>query len=111
MNERDITRAIMDYLRLRGAWVLKVHGHLGQLPGVPDIIFCLHGRFGAIEVKVPQPLKTPKQVERFLAPDQRQQLEAIARAGGQALVVTDVADVMLAIEGGSLWNSQTISRR
>ena len=38
MNERDITAAIMDYLRLRGAWVLKVHGHLGQLPGVPDNI-------------------------------------------------------------------------
>ena len=98
MNERDITRAIMDYLRLRGAWVLKVHGHLGQLPGVPDLIFCLHGRFGAIEVKVPQPLNTPKQTAGFLAPAQRRQLEAIARAGGTALVATDVADVMLAIE-------------
>ena len=94
MNERDITRAIMDYLRLRGAWVLKVHGHLGQLPGVPDVLFCLQGRFGAIEVKVPQPLNTPKQIAGFLAPAQRQQLEAIARAGGQALVATDVWDVM-----------------
>ena len=94
MIERDITAAIVDYLRLRGAWVLKVHGHLGQLPGVPDLIFCLRGRFGAIEVKVPQPLKTPKQIERFLAPAQRQQLEAIAQAGGQALVVTDVTDVI-----------------
>ena len=94
MNERDITAAILDYLKLRGAWVMKVHGHLGQAPGVPDIIFCLGGRFGAIEVKLPQALNTPKQTERFLAPKQRVQLRGIVQAGGTAIVATDVSDAM-----------------
>lgn len=98
--ERDITAAIMDYLRLRGAFVVKIHGHLGQTPGLPDVHATLKGRSIWIEVKVPQPLRTPKQIERFLAPAQRCQLEAIARAGGMALVATDVDDVMRVLEGG-----------
>jgi hypothetical protein len=98
LSERDITAQILDYLRLRGGWVFKVHGHLGQMPGVADLLCCFRGRFLAIEIKIRQPLNTKRQIERFLHPAQRRQLEAIVRAGGKALVVTDVADVMAALE-------------
>lgn len=97
-SERDITRQVVDYLPMRGAWLFKVHGHLGQLPGVPDILACFQGRFLAIEVKIPQPLNTPKQIEGFIRPAQRRQLEAITRAGGKVLVVTDIGDVIRAVE-------------
>jgi len=98
MSESGITAAILDYLQLRGAFVFKVWGGPVQRPGLPDIIACLKGRFMAIEVKVPQPLSTPKQVERFLSPAQRRQLDAIARAGGTALVITDVFDLIRLLE-------------
>lgn len=89
MNERDITRAIMDYLLLMGAWVFKVHGHLGQKKGVPDILACHRGRFIAIEVKRPG---------GKLSEHQEQQLEEIRVAGGVALVAFDVMDVMKVFE-------------
>jgi Holliday junction resolvase len=98
MLERDITRAIVDYLKLRGCWVYKVHGSLGARPGVPDLVCCWRGKFIAIEVKVPQPLNTPKQIEGHLNLAQRRELNAIARAGGMALVVHDVDDVIRALE-------------
>jgi len=94
-----ITTAIVDYLKLRGAWQAKMHGHLGQLPGIPDLLFCFRGRFGGIEIKVPRPLNTPKQIAGFLSPEQRGHLLAIHRAGGMALVATDVDDVIRAFEG------------
>jgi len=79
----------MDYLRLRGAWVFKVRGALGQRRGVPDIRFCLAGRFGAIEVKVPGRNATAKQF---------QELQDIETAGGISFVATDVQDVILRLE-------------
>ena len=98
MLERDITRAIMDYLLLKGAWVFRVTGHLaregdrvfGQRKGVPDILFILNGRGGGIEVK--RPGKQPTAL-------QQAELDAITRAGGLAIVAHDVDDVIRALEG------------
>jgi len=83
-RESDIVAAITDYLRLRGAWVLKVHGHLGQRPGVPDILACYRGHFLALEVKRPR-----------CRPSRHQETEiaAILAAGGQAAVVSDLEAV------------------
>ena len=99
-TEGYITSAITDYLKLRGAWYAKMHGHLGQIPGIPDLLFCWRGRFGGIEVKVPRPQNTVKQRERFLSPAQRAQLLAITRAGGLAIVATRLEDVMAILKGG-----------
>jgi len=93
VKEADITRAILDYLALVGAWSLKVHGHLGQRAGVPDILACLRGRFVAIEVKRPG---------GRLSPHQRRELLAIVAAGGVALVVDGVGQVITALERLSL---------
>jgi hypothetical protein len=57
-----LLKACEDYLRLHGAWTFRVHGHLGQRVGVPDLLACLPtiggfwhvGRVGhliAVEVK------------------------------------------------------------
>jgi len=99
MSESDITAAILDYLAFRGAWAFKVHGGTYQRPGIPDIGAILGGRAIWIEVKVPQPLMTVRQIERFLNPNQRRELEAIARAGGMAVVATSLEDVMQLLEG------------
>lgn len=93
VREADITAAVLDYLSIAGAWSLKVHGHLGQRPGVPDILACLRGRFIAIEVKRPG---------GRLSPHQRRELLAVVAAGGVALVVTDVSQVITALERPSL---------
>lgn len=88
VTEADITAAVLDYLGLIGAWSLKVHGHLGQRAGVPDVLACLRGRLVAIEVKRPG---------GRLSPQQRRELLAIAAAGGVALVVTDVTELVGAL--------------
>ncbi|MCM8750408.1 hypothetical protein NET02_14755 [Thermomicrobiaceae bacterium CFH 74404] len=59
-TEAEITAAVRDYLRLVGAWELKVLGGLGQRPGVPDVLACVQGRFVAIEVKRPGRRPTPR---------------------------------------------------
>lgn len=99
--EGYLTAQITDYLKLRGVWFAKMHGHLGQIPGIPDLLFCWRGRFGSIEVKVPRSLNTQKQREGFLSPAQRKQLDAIARADGIAIVATRLEDVMVVLEGGT----------
>lgn len=84
-SESDITGCITDYLTLIGAWWLKVHGHLGQRKGIPDIIACFKGRFYGIEVKT----------ERGEASDdQLAEIARIRKAGGTAFVARRLEDVM-----------------
>ena len=87
-TEAEITAAVRDYLRLVGAWELKVLGGLGQRPGVPDVLACVQGRFVAIEVKRPGRRPTPRQAA---------ELEAIRAAGGIALVATSLDEVVEAL--------------
>lgn len=88
--ERDITAAIIDYLLLKGAWVFKTHGHLGQRKGILDILACLDGRFVGIEVKKPG-----GKVSGW----QQAEIEAIKRAGGVAFVAWNVDEVMQKLPG------------
>jgi hypothetical protein len=95
IREADVLATVVDYLHFRRGYVLKVHGHLGQRPGVPDLIACLGGRFVAIEVKAPcgrHPVSLRQQCE----------LEAIRSAGGLALVATDVAEVAALLAAAAL---------
>lgn len=93
MLEREIVAACVEYLLLKGAWVFRVTGHLaregdrvfGQRKGIPDILFVLNGRGGAVEVKRPG-----KQPTVF----QQAELDAIGRAGGWAIIAHDVDDVI-----------------
>jgi hypothetical protein len=89
LRESDIVAAIIDYLRLRGAWVLKTHGHLGQRPGVPDILSCYQGRFLAFEVKRPGGQPSARQMT---------EIATIRAAGGMAEVVHGLDEVIAVLE-------------
>jgi hypothetical protein len=89
VREADITRAVLDYLYLVHGWSLKVHGHLGQRRGVPDILACVRGHFVGIEVKRRGGRLSPRQID---------ELAAIIQADGIALVVDDVHQVIAALE-------------
>jgi Holliday junction resolvase len=88
IRERDITKAIRDFLNALGIFHWKAMQGLGSTPGVPDIIGIYQGRLLGIEVKVPrgQPSENQKQ---FIA--------AINRAGGIAFVARSVDDVIKAL--------------
>jgi len=88
IREKDITKAIRDFLNALGIFHWKVHQGLGSEKGAPDIIGIYQGRLLGIEVKVPrgQPSENQKQ---FIA--------AINRAGGIAFVARSVDDVIKAL--------------
>ena len=49
MKEQDFQKKVMDYLKVKGCYVVKTI--VCNRSGIPDIIACYHGRFIAIEVK------------------------------------------------------------
>ncbi len=73
MAEKDIQKQIMLYLDYLGAWTVKTIAT--NKAGTPDILFCLNGKFGAIEVK---------DTRQYASPLQDAQIRRIIRAGGVA---------------------------
>lgn len=51
MLEKDIEKKIKKWLKDNHFYFFKVHGSSFMLPGIPDIIACVHGHFVGIEVK------------------------------------------------------------
>lgn len=99
VREAQLIRLIEDYLRLKGAWVLKTHGHRGrtgsQRVGVPDLLVCYDGLFLGIEAKGPRGVVSPYQLKEILA---------IEEAGGIGLIAHSLEDVMKALESRpSIW--------
>lgn len=97
VKESVIQKEIIDLLKSRGAWVIKVPGsHLvgsgdktaliPLLPGTPDLIACYKGRFLGIEVKAAR-----KGVR--VKGEQLAQGEAIQKSGGWWLVAWKVSQV------------------
>lgn len=87
LAEKLLVNKIQKMLRGRGAWVIKTTpGANGNPAGCPDLIFCWHGRFFALEVKRPGYLHkaTPLQLRRLFE---------IEQAGGEAIVVDCVEAV------------------
>ena len=90
MLEKDITNAILRYLRsLPECFCFKEHGGAYGSAGIPDIICCYRGRFLGLEVKQPG-----KQLTRL----QEVMLERIRAALGEAHMVTSTAEVRTIIE-------------
>lgn len=100
MKEKDIQKAILDYLRWQGILVLRTNagkffiknkqGKIRMIKvgesGISDIIFCLKGGiFGAIECKTPKGKLTLPQ-SNFL--------EKVKRLGGIAFVATNLKEVI-----------------
>ena len=85
--EKDITKQIRDYLKVKGILHIKPLQGLGATPGLADILCCLRpsGRFVAIEIKT----------ERGnLTDNQRDFLQAVRLHGGTGFVARSVDDVI-----------------
>ena len=101
-----VVRVIVDYLLVRKAWVLKVHGGAYQRPGVPDILACLRpqaqqvvsgdgwGVLLAIEVKTGRAVLSRAQEEERTRVDQ---------AGGYFILAHSVDDVEAALVRSGYW--------
>ena len=88
-SEKDITREIRAYLKIRGIFHWKVFQTLGSTPGCPDILGIYKGKMLGIEVKTKNGKLTERQ-ERFI--------EWINLEGGLAFVARSVEDVMEALK-------------
>jgi len=90
MKEKDITAAIMRYLKtVPGCFAFKEHGGMYGTAGLPDIICCWRGRFIGFEVKAP---------DGKLSKLQEITIEKIIAAKGKAFMVTSVEDVRKILE-------------
>jgi len=85
LKERDVTRQIRDYLKLKHIWHFKAWQGPMSLPGISDILGIYDGKFMAIEVKAPGAHATTAQ-EAFLS--------SVKDQGGIAFVAWDVDDVV-----------------
>jgi Holliday junction resolvase len=84
-RESKIQKEILDYLKSKGYYVVKVV--VANMSGVPDILFCKDGRFCAIEVKATG--KKAKVTEL-----QKHHLYMINASGGKAIVADNLFDVI-----------------
>lgn len=91
MNESDIVKAIMKYLKsVPRCFCWKEHGGMYGTAGIPDIIACINGHFFGFEVKtdVGKPTKL-----------QEATIRKILAAGGTAVVVRSVDEVKAIVNG------------
>lgn len=80
--ERAVVKKILDRLRSRGGFWIKLHGSPFMVAGLPDIIGCYLGRFVAFEVKRDEHGK-PTRLQLFY-------LERIRDSGGIAQLIWSV---------------------
>ena len=91
MNEADIVKAIMKYLKsVPRCFCWKEHGGMYGTAGIPDIIACINGHFFGFEVKtdIGKPTKL-----------QEATIRKILAAGGTAVVVRSVDEVKAVVNG------------
>lgn len=89
MRESQIQSIIMQNLRNRGAYIVKVI--VATKTGIPDILCCYRGKFIGIEVKRPETIKTVTELQKY-------NIEEIKKAGGIAIVATSALDVINLLE-------------
>lgn len=100
--ESKLSRAIMDELRARGVWCMKIHGGPTMMAGAPDIVACVPvwvdgndgqyivGLFIGFETKTPSG-KQPSAIQQRVH-------DNIRAAYGQVFVVRSVQDAIAALE-------------
>lgn len=82
--EKVIQKEIIDYLKDRGYYVIKVI--VGNVSGIPDILFCKDGKFCAVEVKA-------SGKKRMVTELQKKHINMIRASGGKAIVADCLWDV------------------
>ena len=91
MLEASLTKNITKVLRKEGAYVVKQHGGKYGTRGVPDLLVCYRGRFIGAEVKTPAR-------GNMTTREQWHHLQLIREAGGEARVVTSVAEALILLK-------------
>lgn len=88
MDKREavVQKKLMDRLtqEFPNIYIRKIHQTMYSHKGIPDLIFCLNGAFGAIEVKKTSGVPTKLQLR---------ELDAIRHAGGIALICAGVEEI------------------
>lgn len=94
-RERDVQKAVLAYLRMRGAWAERFNSggfekggqyvRFNTAVGCSDVLACFRGRLLALEVKRDRKGKATVAQGLFL--------EAVRAAGGVGAVVTGIDDV------------------
>jgi Holliday junction resolvase len=85
IREKEITKAIRDFLTALGIFHWKQMQGMGSVKGVPDIVGIFQGKMLAIEVKAPKGKASEHQ--KFF-------IQAINRHGGIAFVARSIEDVI-----------------
>jgi Holliday junction resolvase len=93
--EGTVKRKVKAFLKEKGVWFCMPIGGPYVTHGIPDILGCLSGRLIAIECKAPGK-------KSRATPAQRDQLKAIAAAGGVAVLADCVDDVRDALKEAGL---------
>ncbi len=83
--EALLTRSVRQLLNAAGIFHWKNFGGLGSAPGLPDICAVYKGRMIALEIKSPRGKTSPQQDEF---------IRRINEAGGLALVIRSLDDVI-----------------
>ena len=86
MLEKDVENKIKKWLTSNNIYHFKVHGSSFMLPGIPDIIACVNGRFVGIEVKNVGKLKTPSEQQKIHE-------ELIKKSGGICILADSLQAV------------------
>jgi|SRR5699024_9603857 len=99
-NETGVVREIVEAVKAAypNSWGMKVHGSPYQPVGIPDLLFCVRGRFVALEVKHQKPGESREHAASRATPQQLAQINGIRRAGGAAHVVVSAAEALRVIE-------------
>jgi hypothetical protein len=85
--EVAVKKAIKKVFKERGIWACTPIGTGYGTGGVPDFICCWNGRLLAVEAKAPGKRNNTTALQKF-------QINAIRAAGGTALVVDDVNQLL-----------------
>lgn len=88
--ESKLVDKILEYLRGKGGWWIKIHGGMYQTGGLPDIIGCRKGQFYGFEVKTPEAYTL---LNHNLSGRQKLTLVKIREWGGVADVVCSIEQV------------------
>ncbi|ANA85741.1 endonuclease [Gordonia phage Cozz] len=83
--EARLGRQIRKALEERGAFMFKIHGGPTMMAGLPDLIGVWHGRFIAVEVKMPG--NGPSKIQERV-------MDRIRQAGGRVVVAHSVPEAL-----------------
>lgn len=89
--EARVKRLCKKELKRRGIWYYMPVTYGMGVVGIPDILCCWHGLFIGIETKAPGKRKN-------VTPNQQARLREIRAAGGVAVVVDSVEDLIKVLD-------------